>query len=332
MVMACSLCVSIPRVPVLYKASAPGSLMLLGEHAVLHNKQAIVLAVDRRIHVTLSPRQDKLVIIRSALGKLECSIATLNVQKPFDFLITSILPFKHLLKQGFELEIVSDFSEKIGLGSSAAVSVAVTATLSQWLEAEAQAQQSLEQRQQRLFQQALEVIRRVQGFGSGADAAASVFGGVLLYQQCGPYPLKHFSETLPITVVYSGAKTPTPVVVAQVEALRVRYPSVLKALYETIDAIVSQASLALDTGFFDDLGQLMNMQNACMTALGVNNVALEAITGYLRQQPGIQGAKISGSGLGYCVIALGTCIPADLTMIPGIKMDVSVSLQGVCYG
>ncbi len=308
--------------------------MLLGEHAVLHDKQAIVLAVDQRVHVILNPRQDKVIIVRSALGDLACSVDNLVIQKPFDFVIASILQFKHLLEQGFELDIISDFSDKIGLGSSAAVSVAVTAALSQWLEAEAQAQQSLEQRQQRLFQQALQVIRQVQGFGSGADAAASVFGGVLLYQQCGPYPLKQLSETLPITVVYSGAKTPTAVVIAQVEALHARYPSVLKALYETIDAIVRRASLALDAGCFDDLGQLMNMQNACMTALGVNNVALEAITSYLRQQPGIQGAKISGSGLGDCVIALGTCTTEPSTMLtqPGILQPVSVSTQGVCYG
>ncbi len=306
--------------------------MLLGEHAVLHDKQAMVLAVDRRIHVTLSPRPDKLIIIRSALGKLEGSIETLNIQKPFDFVITSILPFKPLLKQGFELEIISDFSDKIGLGSSAAVSVAVLAVFYQWLGAPLERpfadQASLAQW---LFQQALQVIRRVQGFGSGADAAASVFGGVLLYQQCGPYPLKRFSETLPITVVYSGAKTPTAVVVAQVEALRARYPLVIATLYETMDAIVRQASLALEAGFDADLGALMNMQNACLTALGVNNAALEAITGYLRQQPGIQGAKIAGSGLGDCVIALGTCITADLRLMPGIKMDVSVSPQGVCY-
>lgn len=306
--------------------------MLLGEHAVLHDKQAMVLAVNRRIHVTLSPRQDKLMIIQSALGNLECSIETLNVQKPFDFVITSILPFKHLLKQGFELSIMSDFSDEVGLGSSAAVSVAVIAVLSQWLEAEVQAQQSLENRQQRLFQQALEVIRSVQGFGSGADAAASVFGGILLYQQSGPYPLKRFSETVPITVIYSGAKTPTAVVVAQVEALCARYPSVIAALYETIDAMVRQASLALDASNNADLGVLMNMQHACMTALGVNNAALEAIIAYLRQQPGIQGAKISGSGLGDCVIALGTCMTEDLRTMPGIKMDVSVSPQGVCYG
>jgi mevalonate kinase len=305
--------------------------MFLGEHAVLHDKQAMVLAIDRRIHVTLSPRPDKLIMIRSALGKLECSIATLHVQKPFDFLMTSILQFKPLLKQGFELEIISDVSDQVGLGSSAAVSVAVIAVLSQWLEAEVQAQQSLEQQQQRLFQQALAVIRSVQGFGSGADAAASVFGGVLLYQQSGPYPLKRFSKMLPITVIYSGAKTPTAVVVAQVEALRARYPWVIATLYETMDAIVRQASLALDTGCFDDLGQLMNIQNACMTALGVNNATLEAITGYLRQQPGIKGAKISGSGLGDCVIALGTCATED-SLIPGIKLDLALSPQGVCYG
>ena len=47
-----------------FKASAPGSLMLLGEHAVLHGKPALVGALDKRITVTLTPmRHDRIEII-----------------------------------------------------------------------------------------------------------------------------------------------------------------------------------------------------------------------------------------------------------------------------
>jgi mevalonate kinase len=39
----------------MYKASAPGSLMLLGEYAVLHDYPALVCAIDKRISVIIEP-------------------------------------------------------------------------------------------------------------------------------------------------------------------------------------------------------------------------------------------------------------------------------------
>ena len=51
------------------KASAPGSLMLMGEHAVLHGKKALVCAIDQRISVSLTPREDARISIVSALGE-----------------------------------------------------------------------------------------------------------------------------------------------------------------------------------------------------------------------------------------------------------------------
>lgn len=304
--------------------------MVLGEHAVLHDRKAIVFAVDQRMHVALKPREDKAVIIRSALGERKASLGTLQIEKPFDFAIASMLCFKPRLKQGFELEIASDFSHQVGLGSSAALTVAVLAVLHSWLGMPSlQGSLSVEQW---LFQEALQVIRRIQGCGSGADAAASVFGGALLYQQRGPYPLKRFTAIPPITVVYSGAKTPTAVVVQQVEALRTQYPNVIEALYDAIDAIVMQATLALDAGDWPTLGKLMNMQEGCMRALELSNPAIDRLITYLRQAPGIEGAKLSGAGLGDCVIALGHCA-TDRPGMPGMPLAVAVGSQGViCHG
>ena len=46
-------------------ASAPGSIMITGEHAVVYGHKAIVAAVEQRISVTLTPRQDDQVRITS---------------------------------------------------------------------------------------------------------------------------------------------------------------------------------------------------------------------------------------------------------------------------
>ena len=49
-------------------SSAPGSLMISGEHAVLHGRHALVGAVDQRVRVMLTPRADDTIRICSALG------------------------------------------------------------------------------------------------------------------------------------------------------------------------------------------------------------------------------------------------------------------------
>lgn len=55
------------------KASAPGSLMLMGEHAVLYGHKALVFAINKRISATLSSISKPLISIRSQLGNYEIS-------------------------------------------------------------------------------------------------------------------------------------------------------------------------------------------------------------------------------------------------------------------
>src|SRR5262245_34493681 len=105
-----------------FEASAPGSLMLFGEYAVLHGHKALVAAVDKRIYVRLTPRQDKIITIKSALGEYQTTITKLKAVKPFEYILTALQQFK--LRQGCDLEICSEFSHEVGFGSSAAVSVA----------------------------------------------------------------------------------------------------------------------------------------------------------------------------------------------------------------
>jgi len=154
--------------------SAPGSLMLLGEHAVLHGHRALVCAINRRITVHLSPLLDGSVRIVSSLGDYQCPLSDLLDHPSFRFVLQAIRQHLGKITSGFELRIESGFSAEIGFGSSAAVTVATHAALMHWRVGEPPKPETL-------FDQSLKTIHAVQGSGSGSDLAASVFGGIVGY-------------------------------------------------------------------------------------------------------------------------------------------------------
>ena len=105
--------------------TAPGSLMLMGEHAVLFGQRALACAVGKRITVTLTPREDRAVKIDSELAQYSASLDELQAEPALSFVLTAIERQLARLPAGFELVIRSEFSHLIGLGSSAAVTAAV---------------------------------------------------------------------------------------------------------------------------------------------------------------------------------------------------------------
>ena len=277
--------------------SAPGSLMLMGEHAVLHGRRALVAAINHRVTVHVCRRSDREVRIRSALGKLDTTLEALAIRQPFTFVLAALLQQRRHLRHGLDIEIRSDFSHELGFGSSAAVTVALLRALA------ALARPTLTDTS--LLRFALTVIRQVQGRGSGADAAASLLGGIVCYRTK-PLEFQTLAVAPQLVAVYSGHKTPTAKVIALVEQRRQRQPQLFAGLFELMDDCVARALPLIRRKQWRAVGELMNLHHGLQAALGVNTPALETICDRLRHAPGgTGGAKISGSGLGDCAIALG---------------------------
>jgi mevalonate kinase len=160
--------------------------------------------------------------------------------------------------------------------------------------------------------------------GSGADVAASVRGGTVAYRQ-DPRDVRRLSQCCPITAVYSGAKKPTPEVVARVESLRVKHPRSVDAIFRLMGETAEQAVSAVERRDWRRAGELFNLNQGFMEAIGVSNEALSAIVYALRSDPAVYGAKISGSGLGDCVVGLGRAAAE----VPGYeRLDVEASPEG----
>lgn len=142
-------------------ASAPGKLFVSGEYAVLRGAPAVVMAVDRRALARRDPGNDGIDLQGStAAGDtrlIEAVAAALQVAPPLSGLRLDTTAF-------------AGARGKYGIGSSAALCAALTALLLGDATPEA------------VLPAALAAHRALQGGGSGADVAASVYGGIIAYR------------------------------------------------------------------------------------------------------------------------------------------------------
>ncbi len=291
-----------------WTSAAPANTMLLGEHAVVHGQPALVSALDYWLTIHWRQRNDRRLIIRSALAEHATTLDALTDHPQLRFVLA---PLRHFAPElpGLELTIDSDIPHTLGLGSSAAALAAtligLQPLLSRPLDLPAQ------------FELGLSMIRRIQGRGSGADLAASLHGGTVRLEPKLPAitPIPFNAE---MTLIYSGYKTPTAEVLKKVKEEWEPLPELRDSLYRLMGDTVREAIRALQAGDSSTFHQLFDTYHGLMDALGVCDLTLAKIVYQVREQ-GLA-AKISGSGLGDCVLALGridlpdhTCLSATIT-------------------
>ncbi len=298
--------------------SAPGNLMLMGEHAILHDQPAIALAVGNRLSVCLMPRADQTVMIESELGRYQSTLSELSDDSTFSFMVAAIRLCRTKLTNGFDLRVTSEFSDQVGLGSSAAVTASTVACLLTLCEELVTNEQ--------VFKLALKAVHSVQsGRGSGTDLAASIWGGLIAYEMNGA-KVRPLNGAPDIDLFYVGYKMKTPDVIALVNQRAESDPALFSALYELMGQVTRAAEQAIQAGAWSRVGELMNQYSGLMDALGVCDGNLADLQFKLRQQPQVKGAKISGSGLGDSVIALGLANPSE---IPYQHLPVSIHSEGL---
>ena len=276
--------------------SAPGSLMLLGEHAVLHGFRSLVCAIDRRIQITLTPLPEQVLEIESALGSYSAPLFELHVDDRFRFILEAVESVRTNIKRGIRITIQAEFNAHVGFGSSAAVTVGIHAALVCHLTGHFPEEREL-------FQLALNTVHKVQGCGSGADVAASVYGGAVGYTTDPSFvPV---AWTHPITAVYCGYKKPTPEVIKWVETRFKNDQEQLQLFYEQIHLCAEKGLRALLKKDEETLIQTLSVQQRVMEQMGLSSPELDEIMRAMEADPEVQGVKLSGSGQGDCVIGLG---------------------------
>ncbi|MBE8215323.1 MAG: mevalonate kinase [Endozoicomonadaceae bacterium] len=302
--------------------SAPGSIIIMGEHAVLHQQPAIVCAINKRIRVKLTSRTDQYIEVYSTFGYLKTTLNAFTKHENYRFIRAILMQFKKMCETGLTVHIETDsLSHHQGLGSSGALTVALISALYQLN------RQTISS--DNLFKEAYHIVKTVQGVSSGIDIAASVYGGLLHYQ-CQPLaikPLPHFS--LPLALYYIGYKTSTQHVLEHIQPIQTCLPYLLIDLYALMGQCTQIAQAAILKKDLKKLGLCFNFYHGLLDTLGVNDQLISQLIYTLRQQSTLYGVKISGSGLGDCVLALGQ--KKAISTLKNQYIPIDIEFSGVQY-
>jgi len=287
-------------------ASAPGKLILFGEHAVVYDKPCIVTAVDLRIMVSVTLTNIDYIRIKTPLQSEPFAISLDSLDRKdilpqeVRFVLIALKKFQKYLGTPFGVSITtkSEFSNSYGLGSSSAVTVATLKALSNITGCKADLPM--------IFKMSYNTVLEAQeGIGSGADIAAAAYGGTLYYAAGGKVIESITNQKLPLVIGYSGKKASTTEYARKVKRLRNQFPELFNFILHGIENIVNDAKEALKHGDYEKAGRLMNFNQEYLHAIGVSNYELDFLISAAKLN-GAYGAKLSGAGGGDCMIALAS--------------------------
>ncbi len=273
-----------------------GKVILLGEHSVVYGKPALAAALGIGVRATTENADD--------LGHHELHCLPWDVRvKPGD---------EEPLARAFDA-LLAHYGERppvrvrcdvglpggAGLGCSAAIGVAVVRALDQrWRRVDEPAASDDE-----VAALSLHWERVFHGNPSGVDNAMAAAGGVAVFRRSQPLQRLSVVRPLPLVIAHSGESSSTKETVEFVRRQYDKDPARVGEIFDGIEALVRNAQLAVEAGDLKALGQLMDMNQALLSALMLSTENLETLCRVARHH-GALGAKLTGAGGGGCMIAL----------------------------
>ncbi len=272
------------------RGRAAGKVILLGEHAVVYGRPALAagLGLGLEVEVTAS----------GGVLRVESDLASLADDPRPAALAAEAARALGLEPGGLTLRIRSGLPAGAGLGSSAALAIAVLRALA------AAAGRRLGRDEELALGRRLEAI--FHGHPSGIDpaAAAETGSGCIRFVRGEPPTVTALPTARPLPLVIAlGPPRSTGAAVgglrARWEADRARH----ERLFDQVAAVVEAGARAAEAGDLPALGRAFDENQALLEALGVSAPEVEALTAAARGA-GALGAKLTGGGAGGAVIAL----------------------------
>jgi mevalonate kinase len=281
----------------LIESSAPGKVILFGEHAVVYGKPAIavpVTEVQALVTAEPAPPGSGLTFVAYDLNEsFRLSAAARN--NPLAAAARLTLDHLSALEPDATLFVSSTIPIASGLGSGTAVSTALVQALAGFLN------HTLEIAQVSALVYEVEKIHH--GTPSGIDNTVVAYEQPVYFARHRPIERLQVSTPFTLLIGDTGIRSSTKKVVGYVRREWKRRPARYDALFDQIGDIADEARQAIETGDVNALGPLMDHNHELLIELGVSSPKLNELVEAARFA-GAMGAKLSGAGRGGNMIAL----------------------------
>ena len=259
-------------------ASAPGKIILFGEHFVVHGTPAILAAIDKRVTVTSTFTENKILKINSQLGTLEVPISSSHEKaksefKPFIYLANKMIN-SHQDVNGLEITINSDIPIGVGLGSSSACCVAATASIS-GLFKELSSEENLKM--------SIEAEKTIFPDTSGADCTVCTYGGIIEYDKINGSEKNTDASNLNLLIVNSMIPHSTKRSVEKVSKFKESNEDRFSQLCVSETKLIGEVNLALKNKDLITLGLKMSENQKYLEEIQVSNDTLHDMISSLRK-------------------------------------------------
>jgi len=306
-------------------ASAPGKIILFGEHFVVHGTKAILAAIDKMVTVTSIFTDNKTIKVNSQLGTIEVSISSSYEEvksefRPFVYLANKIINSEQNVS-GLEITIDSDIPIGVGLGSSSACCVAATASISELFN---------ELSSEEILKMPIDAEKTIFPDTSGADCTVCTYGGMIEYPS-----VEKIDNTFDLNLLIANSMIPhnTKNSVEKVNKFKENDEERFSQLCDLETKLIDEVITAMKNNDGTTLGLKMSENQKYLEEIQISNDTLRDMISSLKEIS--LGTKITGAGDGGCIIALVKDENMDkvTTLLPKDKeyFSAKIDTKGVVW-
>jgi len=275
-------------------ASAPGKIILFGEHFVVHGTPAILAAINKRVTVTSTFTENKTIKVNSQLGTIEVPISSSHEEvksefRPFVYLANKIINSEQNAS-GLEITIDSDIPIGVGLGSSSACCVAAPASISELFN---------ELSSEEILKISIEAEKTIFPDTSGADCTVCTYGGMIEYPS-----IEKIDNTFDLNLLIANSMIPhnTKNSVEKVNKFKENDEERFSQLCDLETKLIDEVITAMKNNDATTFGLKMSENQKYLEEIQISNDTLRDMISSLKEIS--LGTKITGAGEGGCIIAL----------------------------
>lgn len=263
--------------------SAPGKIILSGEHSVVYGKPALVSAINRQLTFQLTESNASLTMELSILG-----IKAAVIQ----YLQKNNIPFQDKL---FHYEIKSEIPVGCGMGSSAALCVSACAAMLHYFTGK-------EQTKEVINSVAYQAEKYFHANPSGVDVSASCYGGLIYFRKEFEF-LKHISslnfkipQKFQEKLILIDTGKPSESTKEMVELVGKKYndnPKKIAAIFNDIERVTKRMVVSITTENENMFQECMAENEELLEKLGIVSDKSKALLKELKPY-GV--GKVTGAG------------------------------------